>query len=60
MIADKAAGSVAVVDPTTFEVTDELLVMNTAPSVNALGASPGVLWVANNSGGLVQRFDTAN
>ena len=26
---------------------------------NALAASPGVLWAANNGSGLLQRFDTA-
>jgi hypothetical protein len=60
VIASKAEGSIAVVDPTTVEVTDELLAIATAASLNSLAATPGTLWTVNNSGGLLQRFDTAS
>ncbi|HSM66580.1 MAG TPA: hypothetical protein VK860_09770 [Ilumatobacteraceae bacterium] len=60
VIADKPTGSIAVIDPTTFEVTGELLAIATAPSLNSLAATPGTLWTVNNSGGLLQRFDTAS
>ena len=59
VIADKPTGTITVIDPVTFEVIDEVKAITTAPSLNSLAATPGVLWAANNSGGLLQRFDTA-
>ncbi len=60
VIADRGTGSIAVIDPTTFEVTGEIFAITTAPSLNSLAATPGTLWAVNNSGGLLQRFDTAS
>ena len=57
VIADKPTGTIAVIDPATFEVTRELMALATAPSLNSLAATPGVLWAVNNSGGILQRFD---
>jgi hypothetical protein len=57
LIADKPTGTIAVIDPDTFEVTGEVRAIATAPSLNSLAATPGVLWSVNNSGGLLQRFD---
>ena len=60
VIADKSAGTIIKIDPTTFEITGELRALTTGFSQpNSLAASPGVLWVANNGSGLLQRFDTA-
>jgi hypothetical protein len=59
VIADKPTGTIAVIDPTTFETTGEIRALATAPSLNSLAATPGVLWAVNNSGGILQRFDTA-
>jgi hypothetical protein len=58
-ISDKATQTIAVIDPITFEITREIHAIGTAPSLNSLAATPGVLWAVNNSGGLLQRFDTA-
>jgi hypothetical protein len=59
VIADKPTGTIAVIDPTTFETTGEIRALATAPSLNSLAATPGVLWAVSNSGGILQRFDTA-
>jgi hypothetical protein len=59
VIADKPTGTIAVIDPATFEVTSELMALATAPSLNSLAATPGVLWAVNNSGGILQRFDAS-
>jgi hypothetical protein len=60
VIADKPTGTIAVIDPTTFEIAGELMALASAPSLNALAATPGVVWAVNNSGGILQRFDTAD
>ena len=57
LIADKPTGTIAVIDPETFAVTGEVRAIATAPSLNSLAATPGVLWAVNNSGGMLQRFD---
>jgi hypothetical protein len=59
VIADKPTGTIAVIDPSTCEITGEIRALATAPSLNSLAATPGVLWAVNNSGGILQRFDTA-
>ena len=60
VIADKSTATIVKIDPTTFEITDEIRALATGFSQpNSLAASPGVLWVANNGSGLLQRFDTA-
>jgi hypothetical protein len=59
VIADKPTGTIAVINPATFEVTGELMAMATAPSLNSLAATRGVVWAVINSGGILQRFDTA-
>jgi hypothetical protein len=57
VIADKPTGTIAVIDPVTFAVTGEVKALATAPSLNSLAATPGVLWAVVNSGGVLQRFD---
>ena len=59
IIADKPTGTIAVIDPTTFQITREIRALATTPSVNSLGAIPGALWAVVNGGGVLQRFDTA-
>ena len=50
---------IAVIDPTTFQITGEIHALATAPSLNSLAATPGVLRAVSNGGGVLQRFDTA-
>jgi hypothetical protein len=58
VIAHKPTGTIVVIDPSTYQIVDEIRALATAPSVNSLAATPGVLWAGNNSGGVLQRFDT--
>lgn len=60
VVADKPTGTIAIIDPTTFEVTGELLAVGSDLGLNSLAATPGTLWAVNNGGGLLQRFDTAS
>ena len=52
---------IAVVDPTTFEVTDTIEPFDFDPplgvQVNALALRPGALWVVNDESSILQRFD---
>jgi hypothetical protein len=57
---DKPTGTIAVIDPTTFEVTGEILAVGSDLGLNSLAATPGTLWAVNNGGGLLQRFDIAS
>jgi hypothetical protein len=59
VIADKSTSTIAIIDPTTFQITGEIRALATAPSLNSLAATPGMLWAVSNSGGVLQRFDTA-
>jgi hypothetical protein len=60
VIAEKLTGTIAVIDPTTFEVTGELLAVGPDLNLNSLAATPGTLWAVNQGGGLLQRFDTGS
>jgi len=52
---------IAVVDPTTFEVTDTIEPFDFDPplgiQINALALGPDALWVVNDESSILQRFD---
>jgi hypothetical protein len=58
VIADRV--DVLVIDAETFEQTDVIEPLSIVPSLNSLATSPGALWVATNSTGILQRFDISS
>ena len=52
---------IAVVDPTTFEITGTIEPFDFDPplgiQVNAIALAPGALWVVNDESSILQRFD---
>jgi hypothetical protein len=58
LIAERV--DVLVIDAETFELTDVIEPLTIVPSINSVATSPGALWVATNSAGILQRFDISS
>jgi len=55
LIAERA--DVLVIDAETFELTDVIEPLSIYPDLNSVATSPGALWVATDSAGILQRFE---
>jgi hypothetical protein len=55
VIAEKV--DVLVIDAETFELRDVIEPLSIVPDINSVATSPGALWVATDSAGILQRFD---